>query len=318
MSGQWPMQNLGVNMWSPDGLISLLYQELQDLKLKLQEQDLKIFHQGQRIDLIEQNMSQKSESTWNVLANAIGNVNNTRPAVIVGSNNVPAYQDPKTIEYSSNFQSLNQQQQVQNHCHQETSAAQQPVLQQTCSPSSTFSGLEILGAGQAGSVIISEEEQKSNTSGSASSYVAAAAAGVGAFALHPGVESPSGDADPNAHRKKVNRIHASLPAENTTNPIAALINFCKHQLRFDLDFKSNEDSNGIHTVKILFPGEEPAAEARDRKKKIAKENAAKLVLARLNKEEDLLERQTPTHIERKSTEFMHLFLQRIRPIQSQH
>jgi hypothetical protein len=91
-----------------------------------------------------------------------------------------------------------------------------------------------------------------------------------------------------ALRKKFNKILAALPLPGTCNPIAALINFCKHQLGFDVDFRSFEDNQGIHTVNIFFPNQELISKSSDRKKKQAKEVAAKLALQRLNQEEDLL------------------------------
>ncbi len=95
--------------------------------------------------------------------------------------------------------------------------------------------------------------------------------------------------DPNI-KKKIARIKASVPDVTTCNPIAALINFSKYQLSFEVDFRSWESSDGLHTVKIYFPNEEFISEAADRKKKTAKEDCAKKALVRLNNEPELLDK----------------------------
>lgn len=81
---------------------------------------------------------------------------------------------------------------------------------------------------------------------------------------------------------QIRRIKASLPHPDTTNPIAAAINFFKHQLRLDLDFNAVEDTSGNHTVSIEIFGLILAKSEPERKKKIAKENACTSLLDKLN------------------------------------
>lgn len=89
--------------------------------------------------------------------------------------------------------------------------------------------------------------------------------------------------------KRVSRIIASIPDRNSNNPIAALTNFCKHQLRFDVNFKSFETSAGMHHIQVFFE-EEMIVESADRKKKAAKEIAAKRVLEKINDDRAFLYR----------------------------
>ena len=52
--------------------------------------------------------------------------------------------------------------------------------------------------------------------------------------------------------KTVAKVLAAVPEIGTGNPVAALINFCKHQLKFDVDFRSYETSGGVHRVQLYF------------------------------------------------------------------
>eukprot|EP00475_Leptophrys_vorax_P017399 TRINITY_DN2406_c0_g1_i1.p1 TRINITY_DN2406_c0_g1~~TRINITY_DN2406_c0_g1_i1.p1 ORF type:complete len:313 (-),score=69.74 TRINITY_DN2406_c0_g1_i1:238-1176(-) len=92
-------------------------------------------------------------------------------------------------------------------------------------------------------------------------------------------------------RKKVGKIVSAVPHVESTNPNAALINFCKHQLKFDVEFRCTEE-NDTHYVKIIFPddSERAVAEASDKKKKRAKEVAAKLTLQKLNSDTAFLQK----------------------------
>jgi hypothetical protein len=90
--------------------------------------------------------------------------------------------------------------------------------------------------------------------------------------------------------KRRSKIIASLPEPSSTNPIAALINFGKHQLLIDVEFKHIEkhDTN-LHIVEVYFLDQLMGAGA-DRRKKVAREIAAKEVLIKLNNEHQLLDR----------------------------
>eukprot|EP00475_Leptophrys_vorax_P026109 TRINITY_DN3661_c0_g1_i1.p1 TRINITY_DN3661_c0_g1~~TRINITY_DN3661_c0_g1_i1.p1 ORF type:complete len:266 (-),score=71.43 TRINITY_DN3661_c0_g1_i1:255-1052(-) len=92
-------------------------------------------------------------------------------------------------------------------------------------------------------------------------------------------------------RKRVGKIVAAVPPTESSNPNAALINFCKHQLKFDVEFRCTEE-NDTHYVKIIFPDdlENGVAEASDKKKKRAKEIAAKLTLQRFNTDTGFLQK----------------------------
>jgi hypothetical protein len=90
--------------------------------------------------------------------------------------------------------------------------------------------------------------------------------------------------------KRRSKIIASLPEPSSTNPIAALINFGKHQLLIDVEFKHIEthDTN-LHIVEVYFLDQLMGA-GEDRRKKVAREIAAKEVLIKLNNEHQLLDR----------------------------
>ena len=82
--------------------------------------------------------------------------------------------------------------------------------------------------------------------------------------------------------KILRRINQSLPSSDTTNSIAAAINFFKHQLRLDLIFKSQEiDVPYSYKITIEINGF-TLGEAIDKKKKVAKEDASSKLLQTLN------------------------------------
>ena len=81
---------------------------------------------------------------------------------------------------------------------------------------------------------------------------------------------------------QIRRIKQSLPSSDTTNSIAAAINFFKHQLRLELDFNTVEDTSGNYTVSVGIFGLILAKSEPDRRKKIAKENASTSLLDKLN------------------------------------
>jgi hypothetical protein len=81
---------------------------------------------------------------------------------------------------------------------------------------------------------------------------------------------------------QIRRIKQCLPSSDTTNSIAAAINFFKHQLRLDLDFNAVEDTSGNHTVSVGIFGLILAKSEPHQKKKTAKENASTSLLDKLN------------------------------------
>jgi hypothetical protein len=96
-------------------------------------------------------------------------------------------------------------------------------------------------------------------------------------------------------KRKIDRIRAAVPLSVTSNPIAALTNFCRHHLKFDVVFEINEKQSGnpsepdYHVV-VVFPGNEVISEYTHSRKKYAKEQAAKLALKKINDDKELLER----------------------------
>jgi len=94
-------------------------------------------------------------------------------------------------------------------------------------------------------------------------------------------------------KKRRNRILASVPGVHTANPIAAVTNFCRHHLKFDVDFKIDEQPSGnpsepLYVVDVLFPEGESIGRYCHTRKKYAKEMAAKEALRRINEDEQLL------------------------------
>jgi hypothetical protein len=95
--------------------------------------------------------------------------------------------------------------------------------------------------------------------------------------------------------RRINKIRAALPLQSIANPIAALINFCRHQLKFNVSFvvdelPSSNPSEPDYHVTVMFPEQEKISEFTDSRKKHAKERAAKLALKRLNEDDALLSR----------------------------
>mgnify|MGYP001130967835 CR=1 FL=1 len=91
--------------------------------------------------------------------------------------------------------------------------------------------------------------------------------------------------------KRLNGSLLSLPFPSTSNPIAALTNFCRHQLSFDLDFKfgeepaDNSSRRFLHTVGIVDDNNNEIIKGltcKHRKKDHAKEEAAIECLKALN------------------------------------
>eukprot|EP00475_Leptophrys_vorax_P001249 TRINITY_DN10668_c0_g1_i1.p1 TRINITY_DN10668_c0_g1~~TRINITY_DN10668_c0_g1_i1.p1 ORF type:complete len:174 (+),score=48.74 TRINITY_DN10668_c0_g1_i1:90-611(+) len=144
------------------------------------------------------------------------------------------------------------------------------------------SSLQVLGAGQSGSFSSLPEHYGVIQPSTNDTNIVL---GNSSPSTCSGLSSPTRSSH---DRKRVSRIVGALPSVLIANPIAALINFCKHQLRFDLDFKSSEDASGVHHVEIYFPDGSLTSRSSDRKKRAAKEAAAKLALIRLNQDEDLL------------------------------
>lgn len=94
-------------------------------------------------------------------------------------------------------------------------------------------------------------------------------------------------------KKRKNKILASVPGVHTANPIAAVTNFCRHHLKFDVDFDIDEQPSGnpsepLYVVKVLFPEGECIGEYSHTRKKYAKEMAAKCALHKINEDEQLL------------------------------
>jgi len=99
-------------------------------------------------------------------------------------------------------------------------------------------------------------------------------------------------------RKKKNQILAAVPGVGSCNPIAAITNFCRHRLKFDILFDikeipSNNSGELDYEVKVWFPDiadckAEPIAKYLHSRKKYAKEQAARLALDKINKDQDLL------------------------------
>lgn len=84
--------------------------------------------------------------------------------------------------------------------------------------------------------------------------------------------------------KRVSKILAALPEAKTDNPIAALINFCKHQLGFNPEFRCYELASNDCLVELYFENE-LITRAADRKKRTATKLAAIAALVNLNNSE---------------------------------
>jgi hypothetical protein len=89
------------------------------------------------------------------------------------------------------------------------------------------------------------------------------------------------------------KILSVTPTMGCSNPIAALTNFCRHQLKFDVIFEYEEQHNAeqeelTYRCMVVFPGREIVAEYSHARRKYAKEQAAKLAIKRLNDDKDFL------------------------------
>jgi len=77
-------------------------------------------------------------------------------------------------------------------------------------------------------------------------------------------------------RKRKSKIQSSVPGPKTSNPIAAITNFCRHQLRFDVFFDIKEEqtddpSEPNYVVNVYFPGQVVVGTFLHARKKYAKE-----------------------------------------------
>jgi hypothetical protein len=78
-----------------------------------------------------------------------------------------------------------------------------------------------------------------------------------------------------------NKILANLPEPSTTNPIAALMNFCRHYLHTELEFQHEIDHRNHHIVTVWMHGRQ-LSWCQDARKRRAREIAAKLAIEYLN------------------------------------
>jgi len=81
--------------------------------------------------------------------------------------------------------------------------------------------------------------------------------------------------------KSDSKLLASIPDPQTTNPTAALINFCNHFLKTELDFRHDMDVQNHHTVTVWVQNQ-PISTFTDIRKKRAREQAAKQAIQYLN------------------------------------
>ena len=86
--------------------------------------------------------------------------------------------------------------------------------------------------------------------------------------------------EPNVN-KSDSKLLASIPDPLTTNPTAALINFCNHFLKTALDFHHDVDTQNHHTVTVWIQNQ-PISTFTDIRKKRAREQAAKQAIQYLN------------------------------------
>ncbi len=80
--------------------------------------------------------------------------------------------------------------------------------------------------------------------------------------------------------RKIARIISAIPVESAANPISALINYCKHQLKVDVDILPGADDADLHTARVYF-GLDLLSECRSRSRKTAKTCAAIEALMKL-------------------------------------
>lgn len=78
-----------------------------------------------------------------------------------------------------------------------------------------------------------------------------------------------------------NKILANLPEPSTTNPIAALMNFCRHYLHTEIEFLHEIDQHNHHIVTVRMYGRQ-LSWCQDARKRRAREIAAKLAIEYLN------------------------------------
>jgi len=87
-----------------------------------------------------------------------------------------------------------------------------------------------------------------------------------------------------AHRNWVVRL---LPRPNSSNPVASLLNYGRHHLKTPVEFVLVENPE-MRRCTITIAGM-LISEGEDRRKRLARENAAKLALKKLNGDWDLLD-----------------------------
>lgn len=95
--------------------------------------------------------------------------------------------------------------------------------------------------------------------------------------------------------KSNSKLLASIPDPLTTNPIAALINFCKHYLKIELDFRHEVTLEHYHCVTVWLQNQ-PVSTCTDIRKKRAREQAAKQAIQYLNEYPQFVLRVRPEQI----------------------
>jgi len=89
-------------------------------------------------------------------------------------------------------------------------------------------------------------------------------------------------------RKKKNKILMSVPSVKSSNPIEALTNYCRHILKFDIEFRIEENQSiypSEHLVKVFLPSGIEVASCSHTKQEIAKKMAAIEALAQIKEDQ---------------------------------
>jgi hypothetical protein len=93
----------------------------------------------------------------------------------------------------------------------------------------------------------------------------------------------------NTQNRERNRIIASLPDVFSAKSVPALLNFVTYQLKMDLKFREIDNHDANSFVVEVYLNNELIATAEDRRKKVARDLAAREVLIRLNRDRNFLD-----------------------------
>ncbi len=92
--------------------------------------------------------------------------------------------------------------------------------------------------------------------------------------------------DPVQKTCNMSKLLSHLPIREVANPVAAITNYCRHHLKFEVLFETKEEpsenpSEPFYHIFVMVPGGRLLGDCKHKRKKYAKEQAARAAIAQL-------------------------------------